>query len=86
MQRMASLPVIVRRQGYDTDGSADPIVRKTAVEERPVAAVMLDHEETDEQTRRGYHQQQANPIAMVKTSPHQSPDGEEGHSRDHQLE
>ena len=52
-------PVIVRGQGHDTDDSADPIVRKTAAEERPVAAVMLDHEETNEQARRGHCQQQA---------------------------
>src|ERR1700756_1858774 len=53
MACVASSPEIVRSQGHDTDGSADPIVCKTAGEERPVAPVVLDHEETDEQARRG---------------------------------
>jgi len=47
---------------------------------------MLDHEETDEEARRGRSPQQANPIAMVKSRPHQSPDDNEGHCRDQQLE
>jgi hypothetical protein len=82
---MALPPEIVRSQGHDTDGSADPIICKPAIEERPVAAVVLDHEETDEEARRGCHQQQANPIAMVKSRPYQNPDDNEGHYRDHQL-
>ena len=83
---MALPPEIVRSQGHDTDGSADPIICKTAMEERPVAAVVLDHEETDEETRRGCNQQQANPIAMVYSRSYQNPDDNEGHYRDHQLE
>jgi hypothetical protein len=49
-----------------------------------VAAVVLDHEEADEQARRG--QQQANPMAVGEDSPHQSPDDEERHCCDHQFE
>jgi hypothetical protein len=86
MERMASSPEIVRSQGHDTDGSADPIVCKTAVEEGPVAAVVLDHEETYEEARRGCHQQQPSPITMIKSRPHQSPDDNERHCRDHKLE
>jgi len=70
MECMASSPEIARSQGHDTDGSADPIVCKTAVEERPVAAVVLNHEEADEAARRGCHQQQASPITMVKSALH----------------
>jgi hypothetical protein len=83
---MVTSPVIVWRQGHDTDDSADPIVRKTAAEKRAVAAVVLDHEEADEQARRGRRQQQANPMAVGKDSPHQSPDHEERHCCDHQFE
>ena len=54
---MASSPEIVRRQGYNTDGSADPIVCEAAEEERPVAAIVLDHEEADEEPRRRYYEQ-----------------------------
>ena len=44
MECMVMSPVIVWGQRHDTDDSADPIVRMAAAEERPVAAVMLDHE------------------------------------------
>src|ERR1700751_306709 len=74
MARMVASPVIVRSEGNNADGSADPIVRKTAVEERPVAAVMLDHKETNEQPRRRHFQQQTNPMAAHNNNQHQSPD------------
>jgi hypothetical protein len=65
MEGMVTPPIIVWRQGHDTDYSADPIVRETAAKERAVAAVVLDHEETDEQARRGRRQQQADPMAAT---------------------
>src|SRR6266852_4297584 len=86
MERMGLPPEIVRGQGQDPDRSADPITHKTAVEERPMAAVVLDHEEADEEACRGYRQQQANPIAVVESHPHQRPGHNEGHRSDHQLE
>lgn len=86
MARMIASPVIVRREGHNADGSADPIVRNTTAEERPVAAVMLDHEETNEQARRGHCQQQNDPMAAGNDNQHQSPDDKERYRCDHQLE
>src|SRR5579859_3922725 len=86
MARMVTSPVIVRRQGENTDGSAEPVVRETAPEERPVAAVMLDHEETNEQARGGHGPQQATPMAADKSGAHQSPDDKKGYCCDHQFE
>lgn len=86
MARMVPSPVIVRREGHNADRAANPIVRKAAVKERPVAAIMLDHEETDEQARRRHHQQQATPMAMNKNDPHHRPDDQKGPCRDHQFE
>ena len=86
MASMVMSPVIVWRQGHGTDDSADPIVRKAAAEKRAVAAIVLDHEETDEQARRGHREQEANPIAVVESRRHQSPDGNKGRGSDHQLE
>ncbi|AJA61560.1 hypothetical protein BJA01nite_47770 [Bradyrhizobium japonicum] len=51
-----------------------------------MAAVMLDHEETNEQACRGHGQQQANPMAADNADEHQSPDDRKGYCRDHQLE
>jgi hypothetical protein len=84
--RMIPSLVIVRREGHNADRAANPIVRKTAMKERPVAAIMLDHEETDDQARRRHRQQQATPMAMDKNNPHHSPDDEKGSRCDHQLE
>ena len=80
MARMVPSPVIVRRKGHNANRAADPVVRTAAVEERPVAAIMLDHEETDDQARRGHCQQEATP------NPHQGPDDKEGPRCDRQLE
>ena len=51
-----------------------------------MAAVMLDHEETDELARRGRCQQQTNPMAADNNNQHQSPDDRIGYCCDHQLE
>src|SRR5579871_2317329 len=63
MTRMVTPPVIVWRQSHDTDDPADPIVRNTAAEKRAMAAVVLDHEEADEQARRGHGHKESNPRA-----------------------
>src|SRR5437868_754903 len=60
--------------------------RKAAGEERPVAAVVLDHEEADKEARGRYHQQQSNPITVVESRPYQPPNDNEGYRGDHQLE
>src|SRR5438552_7279680 len=82
MECVGSPPEIVRSERQDADGSADPIACKAAVKERPVTAVVLDHEEADEEACRGHGQQQANPIAVGNSRPPQSPDEKEGHCRD----
>jgi len=86
MARMVPSPVIVRREGHNADRAANPIVREAAVKERPVAAIVLDHEETDDQARRGHHQQQTTPMAVDKNDRHHSPDDKEGPRCDRQLE
>jgi len=83
---MGPPPEIVRGQGHNTDDSADPIACQTAVEERPVAAIVLDHEEADEEARSGHSQQQADPIAVGDRRPTSRPRWQKGHGRDPQLE
>src|SRR5579872_699040 len=86
MARMVPSPVIVRREGHNADRAADPVVRKATVKERAVTAIMLDHEETDDQARRGHCQQEATPMAVGENNPHQGPDDKEGPRCDRQLE
>src|SRR6185312_16606183 len=86
MARMVSSPVIVRREGHDADRAANPIVRKAAAKERPVAAIMLNHEEADDHARCRHHQQQTTPMAVDKNNPHHGPDDKKGPCCDDQLE
>ena len=79
-------PVIVWGQCHDADRAADPIICKTAAEERPVATIMLNQEETNEQARSGRHPHETNPIAVDKNKAHQGPDDDKGHRGDHQFE
>src|SRR5690348_10822467 len=78
MARMVPSPVIVRREGHNADRAADPVVRKATVKERAVTAIMLDHEETDDQGRRGHHQQQTTPMAVNKNDRYHGPDDKGG--------
>jgi hypothetical protein len=73
MERMVVPPVTVRGQRHDADDPADPIVGKTVAEKRAMAAIVLDHEETDEQARRRYRSHEADPAVKVKGHPHQGP-------------
>ena len=86
MARMVLSPVIVRREGHNADHTTNPIVRKAAIKERPVAAIMLDHEQPYEETRRGNGQQQAGPPAMRDRYPRQGPKRQERDDRDAELE
>ena len=86
MERMIVPPVTVRSQRHDADDPADPIVGKTAAEKRTVAAVVLDHEETNEQARGRDRPEQANPVAKVERHPNQCPDDNEWHCGDRKLE
>src|SRR3954454_12082766 len=83
---MVTPPVAVWRQCHHAEGTADPIVRKAAAEERAVSAIVLDHEEADQQTRRGHLQQEGKPIALVKSGPDQDPDDDERYRRNRQFE
>ena len=79
-------PEIVGRQRQDADDAADPIIGETMGKERPVAAIVLDHEETHEEAGSRHGEQQAYPIAGVHSGPHQNPDEGERHRRDRELE
>src|SRR3954451_11672449 len=83
---MVTPPVAVWRQCHHAEGTADPIVRKAAAEERAVSAIVLDHEEADQQTRRRHLQQEGKPITLVKSGPDQSPDDDERYRRNRQFE
>jgi hypothetical protein len=86
MKSMGAPPELVGRQGQHADHAPDPIIRQPAAKERPVAAIMLDHEEADEEARRRYGEQHADPIADIQRRPHQRTDKHERPCRDDQFE
>src|SRR5438270_3579279 len=52
MHRMRVAPEIVWRERQHPDNASDPVIEPAAAEERAMAAVMLDHEQADEETGR----------------------------------
>ena len=70
-------PVAVGREGHDPDRPAEPVVGAAPAEERAVPAVVLDHEQADEEARRRHRQQQGQPVAVAEAEPSREPQGRE---------
>src|SRR5438132_12539868 len=51
-----------------------------------MSAIMLDHEESYDEARGGYGEQQTEPVAEVERCPHQDPEQNQRHDRDYNLE
>src|SRR5665811_1670705 len=81
MQCVGTPPEIVGCQSQHANDTSDPIIREAMTEERAVAAIMLDHEEANEEARRRYGEKQADPVAGVQHGPHQNPHRYESHRR-----
>ncbi len=56
MLDMVVAPEIVGRQRDDADEPADPVIGARRTEKRPVAAIMLDHEQPDDEPRSRHNQ------------------------------
>ena len=80
-----ALPVIVRRQRHHADDPADPVVDRAAAEERPVAAIVLDHEQPHQKRGGRDRQRQAQPVADRKQRPHRHPQRAEREHGDRDL-
>jgi hypothetical protein len=52
MKGVGAPPEIIGRQRQHADHTSDPIIHGPATEERPVATIVLDHEEANEEARR----------------------------------
>ena len=79
-------PEVVWCQRQYTNDATHPIVRQPMVEEGAMSAIMLDHEESYEEARGGYGEQQTEPVAEVERCPHQDPEQNQRHDRDYNLE
>jgi hypothetical protein len=73
VERVTVSPEIVRRQGQYADDASNPVIQATSAEECPVATIVLDHEEAHEETGSRHGEQQANPVTVAESGPHQNP-------------
>ena len=85
MDGVAAPPVVVGRERQHADRPADPVVGQRLAEERPVPAVVLDHEQPDQEAGGRHGQDQAEPVAVAQAQQHDRPEREERHRGDHQL-
>ena len=87
MDRVAAPPVIVRGHRQDADRPADPVVDGLIGHERAVPAVVLDHEEADEQAgRERRHGEGEQELAVARSDQHRGPQRDEGQDGHSQLE
>ena len=82
---MGAPPVAVGREGQHPQHPAEPVVGAPPAEERAVPAVVLDHEQTHEEARRGHREHQAEPVGIAEAEQHREPQGHERHHGDEQL-
>ena len=73
MQRVLVPPMAIRRQRQDTDDPSQPVVGAAPVKERAMAAIVLDHEQADQEAGRRHRQQQGQPVADAQAEPHRQP-------------
>ena len=86
MDRMAAPPVIVGRHCQDADRAADPVVGDLAGKERAVPAIVLDHEQANEQPGGERRQRERKPeLAMTRGDEHRGPDGDKRREGDGEL-
>ena len=87
VDRMAAPPVIVGGHRHDADPPADPLVGGFARQERTVPAIVLDHEEANEQPgRQRRHGKRKPDLAMTGGDEHGGPERDEGQDGDRKLE
>ncbi len=68
-------PEIMRGEGKHTDDTAGPVIGAPRMEKRSVAAVMLDHEQSYQESRGRDGQHQGHrPVSGTDRQPHQHPD------------
>ena len=84
MHGVGAAPFPVGREGQHPEGPAEPVVGEPPVEERAVAAIVLDHEQPDEEAG-GDHRQQQAPTSCSRGSARMATQRQEWHQGDGQL-
>lgn len=82
--RMRPAPIVVGRQRQDADRASNPVVDAATGEKRTVAAIMLNHEQPEQEGGGGKDEDQAGPEAVMNRCPSGSPEQRErddGHDK-----
>ena len=82
VQGVGPPPVVVGGQGQDAERAPDPVVQPLRRKEGPVPAIVLDHEQPQQERPRRRHQEQAPPDVGPDRHPGQDRDqhqGRQGH-------
>ena len=87
MDRVRALPHIVRRERENADDAAGPVVERAVLEERAMAAIVLDQEQAHEERGGGDGEDEREPaIAELPCRPDHQPQRHEGHGGHDQFE
>jgi hypothetical protein len=86
MQRVGALPPGVRREGEHAEQAAQPVIGPARVEERAVAAIVLEHEQSQKQRGRRYREQERCPNLVMDADEHGSEQRQERQAGVEQLD
>ena len=86
MERMGAPPIIIRGEREDADRAANPVIGASTAEQRSMAAIMLDHEETHEESGRRNCHEECQPVADIQKEEHEDPARHERQRGDGDLE
>ena len=73
MEGVGASPEIIGRQRQDPKHATDPVIGLTIAKKSAVSAVMLDHEEANQEPCRRQRHEKSEPVAELECHPHQEP-------------
>lgn len=86
MGGMRTPPIIVRGQGQDPEQAAGPVIEPTTGEKRAVAAIVLDHEQSEQKGAGRKDCNQPGPEAVGQRKAGRCPEDGERDESDEQFE
>ena len=86
MHGMGAPPKTIGRERQYADDPTGPIVCPAMPEKGPVAAIVLDHEESHQESRGWYGERKREPVAEIERRPHQKPERNERDNCDDDLD
>src|SRR6516162_11494425 len=86
MHGMGTPPKTIGRERQYADDPTGPIICPAMPKKGPVAAIMLDHEESHQESRGWYGERKREPVAKIERRPHQHPERNKWDNCDYDLD